>query len=185
MKPLKDSQLRADREQVIAAFRQEGLSEQQADDATDAARFAQADDLQEAVPKFLRERPWFRSQQETASPYPDDWPTDASGRRLALHELTDDELARLAGERPEPQPTKLPTYSEAELDAMTPLERDAARVAMAGEPAKPDLSYQGVPSIEESREEMRVKEELRKETVASMKAGGLPFDPPRRKWGKS
>jgi hypothetical protein len=181
MKPLKDSQFLADRDQVIAAFRREGLSEQQAKDATAAARFTQADDVEAAVPKFLRERPWFQPQQETASAVPDDWPTDASGRRLALHEMTDDELARLAGEKPEPTTTKLPTYSEAELEAMGDLDRLAIKAGAAPKVERDDSD------IDEINAELEARAEHREEThQQQIESGAFPmFETKKASWGQS
>jgi len=111
-------------------------------------------------------------------------PVYSDGRLVPVSEMTGDELAAAAGSTPYAQPAKLPVYTPEQLDAMSDLERSIARASAAPAPEQPGLSYEGVPSIEESHAEMKLKEELRKETVASMKQGGMKIDPPVRKLGK-
>jgi hypothetical protein len=181
VKPLQPNQLLIPRDEVAAAFRREGLTEQQAEKATAAARFTQADDLQEAVPKFLRERPWFQPQQETASAVPDNWPRDRHGNPVPMDQLSVDELARLAGERPEPPPTKLPTYSEAELEAMGDLDRLAIKAGAAPKVERDDSD------IDEINAELEARAEHREEThQQQIESGAFPmFETKKASWGQS
>ena len=109
-------------------------------------------------------------------------PTYADGSAVPVSAMTTEELAAAAGAFPAPQPAKLPTYTPEQLDAMSDLERSIAQTSAAPAPEQPGLSYEGVPSIEESHAEMKLKEELRDEAA---KRTGLPMLKTKKAWGQS
>jgi hypothetical protein len=138
--------------------------------------------LAEVVDDFETSRSYlFPSTSRPSTTYA---PTFADGQPVPVSVMTTEELAAAAGAFPTPQPTKLPTYTPEQLDAMSDLERSIARASAAPAPEQPDDSEAVAQLADELRQRDEVREELRKETIESMKEGGMKIDPPVRKLGK-
>lgn len=93
-------------------------------------RGAPVRNLDEAVALAIEERPHFAPARKRVPSLEEAWPKDINGVKISMSELTDDQRVQLAAIYT-PGVAGAPSYSEAELEAMTPAERDVARAAMA------------------------------------------------------
>lgn len=81
--------------------------------------------IDDAIDFALRDRPWFAPKKQAP---PVEWPTDFHGRRLAPHEMTPDQLERLARVEPEAAP-------DPEIEGVAPLPKEPTPEERAAEAA--------------------------------------------------
>jgi len=182
---------------LVLEFRNRGLDANQIEDAlqilgashdpasaenirSDAVWFTANDPerltLTELVDKFQESKGYFFTSEQRAEPA---GPTDASEREVPVPEMTVEELAIAAGAAPEAQKPKERSYTDAEFENLSVMDRLAIQ---AGETPKVERNDSG---IDELNAELEARAEHREETNKQrVESGGVRMFE-AKKWGKA